>query len=393
MSSSAPSVYDTHCDGPGLLPTTQEWSRLYRFYRKYLCEISDTLPLPDLESPENDLRGKTVIVSGSNSGIGKEACIYFAKAGASVVMACRDSQSHEQHPKEALADVVRLSGCSPEKVEWWKVDFASLKSIHAFGQRWKESGRVCDILANNAGLSAGKRIITEDGLELTNSVNFLGHCLITFYVLPSMKRSVAPRIINTCSCFHNGGNLDFANFNDEKQLSGGLSGVQWYCDTKLRFLMWTVELQQRLSRSDDYRHVIAHGIHPGFVGSNIWNNPNFDLYWPIEMLKKILIPRLSITPEQGSIAILFAALDPSLGLPASVLSQGKDGKAGQPNPGVSAKYGGKFINRTSVNVRRPECDDPLARSRLWQRVLEDLDVGKSGGQLASDLPGHPEGLW
>lgn len=110
------------------------------------------------------------------------------------------------------------------------------------------------------------RIKTTDGFELTHQVNFLSHCLLTFIILPSMKSSRAPRIVNTCSAFHNGGNLDFNNFNNEKKTSIGLQGVQMYCDSKLQHMMFTRELQSRLSRSEDYRHVIVNGIHPGFVG-------------------------------------------------------------------------------------------------------------------------------
>ncbi len=88
-----------------------------------------------------------------------------------------------------------------------------------------------------------------------------------------MKKSIAPRIINTCSIFHSGGNLDFANMDNEKKTDMGPGCVQAYCDSKLWFLMWSVELQERLSRSDDYRHVIAHGIHPGFVGATSGTTP------------------------------------------------------------------------------------------------------------------------
>lgn len=182
-----PSVNDTHCSGPGLLTTTQRWGWLRRKYWQYLGEkdVCKTLPLP----PKQDLTGKTVIISGSNSGIGKEAAFRFASWGATVVMACRDAPNYEQHPEDAIKEILeRDASIHPEQLEWWEVDFARLDSIRAFGRKWRESGRTCDILCNNAGLSVKKRIITADGFELTNQVNFLGHCLITLFVLPSMKK-------------------------------------------------------------------------------------------------------------------------------------------------------------------------------------------------------------
>lgn len=380
-----PTVYDTHCDGPGLLPVTRPWSETYCKLRKYTGDSYAELAFPDPTHEDYDCTGKTVIISGSNSGIGKHAAIFFAQAGANVIMACRMTATHEQHPEEARKEVIATAGVEDSKVELWEIDCSSLANVERFGKRWVESGRTLDILVNNAGLSAGQRKITEEGFELTHVINFLSHTLLTFYLLPSMKRSSAPRIINTCSCFHAGGKLDFANMDNEKKTPLGPGCVQAYCDTKLWFLMWSVELQDRLSRSDDYRHVIVHGIHPGFVGSNIWSNPDTKVFYPVRVVLHALIYRLSITSKQGSYAIIHAALDPSLGLPVALTKGGK-----KPQVGESAKFGGKFVNRNFADIRRPEVDDPLARSRLWQRVLEDVQVAKRG--LAQDLPDHLESI-
>ncbi|SPO22169.1 uncharacterized protein UTRI_02177_B [Ustilago trichophora] len=387
MTSSIPSVYDTHCDGAGLLPTTAPWSSLYCFLRKYTSDVYASLTFPSpTTNPDYDCTGKTVIVSGSNSGIGKQAAIYFASAGATVIMACRMTAAHEQHPEEARKEVVALSGAKDSAVELWEIDCSSLANVERFGQKWRDSGRVCDILVNNAGLAAGKRIITEEGFELTHVVNFLSHTLLTFYLLPSLARSSAPRIINTCSIFHNGGTLDFANMDNEKHTPLGLGCVNAYCDSKLWFLMWSVELQERLSRSEEYRHVIVHGIHPGFVGSNVWNNPHARVPAFVKQIILAGINKLSVDNKQGSFAIVYAALDPALGLPKQ-LTKGGNTKV---EKGESAKWGGKFINRNKVDIRRPEVDDVLARSRLWQRVLEDVGAVKRG--VAADLPGHLESV-
>lgn len=201
-----------------------------------------------------------------------------------------------------------------------------------------------------------------------------------------MKSSAAPRIINTCSIFHSDGNLDFADMDNEKHTPTGPSCVQFYCNTKLWLLMWSVELQERLSRSEDYRHVICHGVHPGFVGSNIWNNPES---WALRKFKPLMdaaIRYLSVDAVQGSFAIVNAALNPHLGLPTALAK----GSLSKLEVGESAKFGGKFVNRNLVDIRRPEVDDPLCRARLWQRVLEDLDV--KSRKLATDLPDHLESI-
>lgn len=393
-----PAVTDTHCSGAGLLDSTPRWGWLRRKFWQYLGESNPakTLPLP----PKQDLTGKTVIVSGSNSGIGKEAAFVFAQWGATVILACRDAPSHEQHATDTIKELLgRDSSIKSEQFEWWEVDFAKLDSIRAFGRKWRQSGRTCDILCNNAGLSVRKKTITRDGFELTNQVNFLGHCLMTLFVLPTMKKSVAPRIVNTTSVFHFGGALDFSNFNDEKYGSGSLHGVGWYCNTKLRLQIWTVELQRRLSRSDDYRHVIVHGCHPGFIRSNIWQNPTIQsMPWPVPQLLNFLIRLLSISTAQGALTILHSALRPDLGLPPQILATAKGGKNGGipvVAQGESAKYGGLFVNRITSHWMRPECSDPLVRARLWQRVLEDLKAEKKddqGDALTQGLPKHASGV-
>lgn len=203
-----------------------------------------------------------------------------------------------------------------------------------------------------------------------------------------------------------------------------MHGVQLYCNAKLRLQIWTVELQRRLSRSDEFRHVVVHGCHPGFVKSNLWNSPTIRAL-PRLLVKglDLLMGLLSITSQQGSLAILHAALRADLGLPREYIRpastpQDGDEKASLqsssssslalplPIPtGLTATIGGQFINRTHARFpQRPECDDALIRARLWQRVLEDLKLSPATGAGASagakrdpdgltkGLPEHPQGV-
>lgn len=167
------------------------------------------------------------------------------------------------------------------------------------------------------------------------------------------------------------------------------------CITLIPRSAGTVELQRRLSRSDSYRHVIVHGCHPGFIKSNIWNNPSIKkLPWPLPQLLNFVINLLSVNTFQGSLAILHSALRPDLGLPRAVVETAKTGQPPVLAMGESIKYGGRFVNRVTASWMRPECADPLVRARLWQRVLEDLKADKSRGQdeIAQDLPSHSPGL-
>lgn len=112
--------------------------------------------------------------------------------------------------REKLSESGR-EGKQPE-LEYWQIDLTSFKSVKAFAQKWLDSGRTLDYLFNNAGLGSGGLAFrgTEDGFELTHQVNYLSHCLLTLMILPTMKKSQSPRIINTASAFHSAGELDFA---------------------------------------------------------------------------------------------------------------------------------------------------------------------------------------
>lgn len=161
-----PSIYDTHCSGPGLSPETQQWSKGHCTAKRYKDEILSNLPLP----PQMDLRGKNVLISGANSGIGYEAAFTFALWGAKVIMACRDPPVRETHPLKAMELIIERGEGKIDKsqLEWWQVDYTKLKSVQALGDRWVQSGMVLDYLCNNAGLTVLDKIITEDGFELTS---------------------------------------------------------------------------------------------------------------------------------------------------------------------------------------------------------------------------------
>jgi len=132
-----------------------------------------------LTIPEVDLSNKWVLLAGGNSGIGFEAALQFAKWGANIVLGCRPNPpSHEMHPDEAvkiLKDAASAAG-HHTAIEWWECDMSSLKSVEAFGQRWLETGRPLDILANNAGIAPkestdGKAVLTIDGFEIVHQVS------------------------------------------------------------------------------------------------------------------------------------------------------------------------------------------------------------------------------
>ena len=140
-----------------------------KFYYRWLAEDNTDVPLP----PQVDLKGKWAIVSGSNSGIGREAAYTLALWGANVILACRNPPPHEDHPEAVIEDFVSKSKGAIQKsqLEWWEVDYGSFDSVGKFGKRWIESGRTLEILCNNAGLNINKYVKTVDGYDMVNQVS------------------------------------------------------------------------------------------------------------------------------------------------------------------------------------------------------------------------------
>uniref|UniRef100_A0A3Q1H5F4 Dehydrogenase/reductase 13 n=1 Tax=Acanthochromis polyacanthus TaxID=80966 RepID=A0A3Q1H5F4_9TELE len=192
---------------------------------------------------EAKLHGKTVIVTGSNTGIGKTTAIDLAKRGARVILACRSRQRGEA----ALEEVKRL-------------DLGSLKSVRSFAETFLKSEPRLDILINNAGIYMQGR--TEDGLGMMFGVNHIGHFLLTNLLLERLKQCGPSRVVNVSSMGHNFGKIDFDSLNTHKALGLGTSFreiFQTYCDSKLCNVLYTHELAKRLQGTK----VTCYSLHPG----------------------------------------------------------------------------------------------------------------------------------
>jgi NAD(P)-dependent dehydrogenase (short-subunit alcohol dehydrogenase family) len=325
--------------------------------------------------PEADLKGKWIIISGSNNGIGREAAIQFAQWGANLVLACRDPPPHETHPDEVVAeciDVAKKRGHYKTSIEWWPLDCSKLSSVETFCTRWLETGRQLDILCNNAGIGSspggGKIWKTEDGFEIVHQVNFLSHVLITLRLLPSLARAPEPRIVCTTSCFHYFGTYDIRNFNGE--FGGtGQEGVKLYQNNKLYFQVWLTELQRRLLLNPQYKHITVNGVHPGYVNSGIWNLNTQNFLTPVvTAVLKTMGRFLGINTQQGSLAILHGATSLTAGPDPDVQGVGLHG----------GKGGGRYFNRIWEEEPMPHTKDADCRMRVWRKVNDELKLQEKG---------------
>ena len=182
--------------------------------------------------------GQTAIVTGANTGIGKETALDFAKRGAKVILACRD----EAKAAKAAKDIIAETGS--DKVLVRIVDLASFESVRAFAKLINETEERLDILVNNAGLGAAPYWVTQDGYESIFQVNYLSQFLLTLLLLEKMKKSAPSRIVNVSSNGHTlSKKLQLDDFKLSKET---FSSSYRYLASKLAKVVFTRELSQRL---------------------------------------------------------------------------------------------------------------------------------------------------
>ncbi|MCG8392952.1 MAG: oxidoreductase [Pseudomonadales bacterium] len=204
-----------------------------------------------------DLTGKTILVTGANSGIGLEAVKLFAANGAEVIMACRNTGK-----AEAAADDVR--GSVPDaKLVIMALDLADLASVSAFANAVKERFSKLDVLLNNAGLMAPPLQRTKDGFEIQFGTNHLGHFALTGQLLDLLEAADAPRVVQISSLAHRGGKLMWGNLNAEKKYA------RWpfYGQSKLANLIFAKDLNRRLEKSGS--KIRAYAAHPGYSATHL----------------------------------------------------------------------------------------------------------------------------
>ena len=208
------------------------------------------------------LSGKTVVVTGANSGIGYETALELAKRKARVILACRNV---EQGEKAALSIRKEISS---QDVIFYRLDLASFASIHDFAKKVLEQESAVHILINNAGVVYPDYQPTQDGLELHMGVNHLGHFLLTVLLLEKLKSSQPSRIINVSSLLYkNCEQFDFENMNSSNpsRMDTRPNRHIPYCQSKLANILFTRELARRLEGTG----VTANVVSPGMVHTRL----------------------------------------------------------------------------------------------------------------------------
>jgi NAD(P)-dependent dehydrogenase (short-subunit alcohol dehydrogenase family) len=244
-----------------------------------------------------DQSGRTAVVTGANSGIGLVTARELARAGARVVMACRNLDKGH-----AAVDEVRAA-VPDAQVQVDELDLASLASVRGFAERFNVTHDGLDLLINNAGVMATPRRRTADGFELQFGTNHLGHFALTTALLDKMEGTEDARVVTLSSTVHKMGRINFDNLNGDRHY------FRWnaYGQSKLANLLFAFELDRRLRA--DGSTVKSLAAHPGYAATNLQSAgpPLFDRL--VMVASTALIAQ---SDEMGALPTLYAATQPGL---------------------------------------------------------------------------------
>jgi dehydrogenase/reductase SDR family protein 13 len=272
-----------------------------------------------------DLVGRTFLVTGANSGIGRAMAEALAQRGGAVVLAGR-SEERTQPVLEAIRS--RRPVSDPL---FMHLDVSDLGSVRAAAQGYLGSGRPLDVLVNNAGV-AGTRSLSRDGFDRTYATNHIGPFLLTNLLLPRLKESPAGRIVNVSSIAHlSAKQIDWSML--ERRQIPRRSAFGDYGVTKLMNVLHAKELARRLAGT----RVTTYAVHPGGVATNIWRSVPQPFQW---LLKLFLI-----SSEKGAETPLYCATAPEL-----------------------ATVSGRYYDRCREARTNPLAEDPALAAELWRRT-------------------------
>ena len=274
------------------------------------------------------MAGKTVVVTGANSGIGRETARGLAGMGARVIMVCRSRERGE----DARQDIVKSTG--NEAVELELADLSAIADTRRAGEALASRLDRLDVLVNNAGAMHTSRTTTVNGFETTFAVNHLSYFLLTHTLLPLLKQSAPARIVNVSSRAHERAKMNFDDLHGERGYSIGGA----YGQSKLANVLFTYELARRLEGTN----VTANCLHPGVVRTGFGKNSGGILGTTVGGIIRVA-GVFFIGPEKGAATSIYLASSPDV-------------------EGVTGKYFADTKERPSSALSH----DQEAAQRLWE---------------------------
>ena len=278
------------------------------------------------------MKAKTSIVTGSNTGIGKETARGLAKLGHHVVLACRDTDKAEAARREILVEL------PDAQLSVMPLDLGSFASIRTFVERFTQEHGALDVLVNNAGLWPTARSTTKDGLETTFGVNHVGTFLLTRELLPLLENAAPSRIVILSSKLHYQGKMAWDDLQYERRR---YSPTAAYSQSKLANVLHTKALARRLSG----KGISVNAVHPGVVATELARG------YPAFLTK--IFHLFTLSPQKGALCSLHVATS----------AEGGE---------VSGAYFEKSRQKEASRAAKDEAN----QERLWsltEKLLEDAN--------------------
>jgi len=272
------------------------------------------------------MSGRTVVVTGANTGIGRATALALARQGWRVYVASRSREKGE-----AAVAFVKASAGS-DSVFFLPLDLADLSSVRACAEAFLARGEPLHVLVNNAGVG-GARGLSEQGFELTFAINHLGHFALTSALLDRLVSSAPARVVTVSSDAHY--SAPGIDWDALRRPARGITGLREYAVSKLCNVLFSQELARRAAGAG----VTSYALHPGVVASDIWRR----VPWPV----RPLMTRRMLTVEDGAATSLYCATSPEVA-------------------GDSGLFYDKCAPRPASQVATPELGRELwERSEAW----------------------------
>jgi NAD(P)-dependent dehydrogenase (short-subunit alcohol dehydrogenase family) len=276
----------------------------------------------------NFIQGKTCLITGATSGIGKVTARELARLGGHIVIVSRNEEKCQRTANSINEEI------GDESATYIVADLSVMENVRQAAEKYKESYDNLDVLVNNAGAYFTSRHETPDGFERTFALNHLSYFVLTHELLGLLKTNGPARIINVASDAHRGNKITFDDLNREEKYSG----FQVYGESKLANIMFTYALDRRLSDTN----VSVNAVHPGFVASNFGKNNSL----PVRLLTSFL-HLFARSPEKGAETSIYLASSSDVA-------------------GESGKY---YVDKKTKRSSKASYDTD-AQERLWEESKE-----------------------
>ena len=293
-----------------------------------------------------DQSGRTVLVTGANSGLGLHTSQALVAKGARVLMACRS-------PERGEAAVLDVNEAAKDDgaAELVTLDLADLASVRAAAAEVRErTGDALDVLVNNAGVMATPQRTTADGFELQLGTNHIGHAALTWLLMPALRSGPHARVVTVSSLLHQRGGLDVTDLNFERR---GYNGWAAYSQSKIANLLFAFELDRRARAAG--LDLLSVAAHPGLSDTELTSNMMLSRGSALlAQVADFFTGLVAQSAEHGALPLLYAATAPDV----------TGGQFYGPD-GFQQMRGHPTLVRASK-----QANDPGTAARLWQLTAE-----------------------